>query len=372
MKKKVLAILSFPAPYRVGVFAELVKYYDIDVFFVHNSDEERSSEYYCKSGQLQFYLLNSIKGRMKYYNCLRKIYKYEYVIPYDAISRYARYAIYLCKLFGIPYFINCDGAILKRNVLRDCVKRILFKDAAACFASGKSAFEYFKYYGVPKNRIYIHNFTSLTAHDILSKPFNNCEKETLRNKLDIPNCQLVLAIGQFIHRKGFDILLKAWKKICHPATLLLIGGGGERSMYERLIQEFHFNNVIIHDFMPKQEIYRYYQAADIFVLPTREDIWGLVVNEAMAQGLPVITTDNCVAGVELIENGVNGYVVKTGSESELAEKINTLLEQPELVACMAENNVRKMTGWTMENVALRHREVIEKALLPWERKTGNG
>lgn len=50
-------------------------------------------------------------------------------------------------------------------------------------------------------------------------------------------------------------------------------------------------------------------AADIFVHPTREDIWGLVVNEAMAKGLPVITTDRCVAGLELIKNESVGRIV---------------------------------------------------------------
>ena len=62
-------------------------------------------------------------------------------------------------------------------------------------------------------------------------------------------------------------------------------------------------------------------AADAFVLPTREDIWGLVINEAMAYGLPVVTTDRCNAGLELIKNNVNGYVVHVDDKGELAKKL---------------------------------------------------
>ena len=80
--------------------------------------------------------------------------------------------------------------------------------------------------------------------------------------------------------------------------------------------------------MSKQELFQYYLASDIFVLPTREDVWGLVVNEAMACGLPVITTNKCGAGIELIENGVNGMIVKAGDSDSLAKGIETLLNSP--------------------------------------------
>lgn len=70
---------------------------------------------------------------------------------------------------------------------------------------------------------------------------------------------------------------------------------------------------------------KYYKAADLFVLPTREDIWGLVINEAMAYGLPIITTDKCVAGVQLLNNQ-ELTIIPTNDISSLATAINYLLK----------------------------------------------
>ena len=70
------------------------------------------------------------------------------------------------------------------------------------------------------------------------------------------------------------------------------------------IAVFHFI-----DFLQTSELKQYYKLSDIFVLPTKYDVWGLVVNEAMSQGLPVISTSACVAAIELVSNGYNGYVI---------------------------------------------------------------
>ena len=79
--------------------------------------------------------------------------------------------------------------------------------------------------------------------------------------------------------------------------------------YINYISEHQLTNVFFFDFMNKELLFKYYQISDLFVLPTREDIWGLVINEAMANGLPIITTDKCVAGKELIND--NGYIISS-------------------------------------------------------------
>ena len=76
-------------------------------------------------------------------------------------------------------------------------------------------------------------------------------------------------------------------------------------------------NINFLEFEKKEVLYKYYKAADLFILPTREDIWGLVINEAMAHGLPVITTKKCVAGMELVIKGVNGEIVEVEDFTEM-------------------------------------------------------
>ena len=361
-RKKALVTSSYPAPYRVGVFQELAKVYDLDVFFDTSTNENRNENWFCKSGDLYFEVLNNETSWKHFKEKLKNIKQYDFIIAYDYTRRPSRYVILKARIHGIPYFINCDGSIphkgIWRNLLKWIVYPFIFKGATGCFASGESAVKNYLKYGAKEDRIFIHHFTSLTEQDILKKPYSKEEKCLAKEELGLPQKTLVLSIGQFIRRKGFDILLRAWKDIDCDAALLLIGGGDERSMYEDMIHELNLKNVMIRDFMPKSEIFRYYKAADIFVLPTREDIWGLVINEAMAQGIPIITTDNCVAGVELIKNGVNGYVVKTGSVEELSCRLNKILQEPKMMTSMILNNINSMDEWTMKNVAQSHIKYI--------------
>ena len=92
-------------------------------------------------------------------------------------------------------------------------------------------------------------------------------------------------------------------------------------------------------------------AADVFVLPTREDIWGLVINEAMAYGLPVITTDKCNAGLELIQNGINGFVIKKDSEKELMEAVTRALSECTILGALALHEIK---DYTIESMVLTH------------------
>jgi glycosyltransferase involved in cell wall biosynthesis len=94
------------------------------------------------------------------------------------------------------------------------------------------------------------------------------------------------------------------------------------------------------------------KASDLFVLPTREDIWGLVINEAMTQGLPVITTDNCMAGLEMIKD--KNCIVPVGNSVKLSESINYLLSDPEQLKKIGENNLNTIKEYSIEKMAFAH------------------
>ena len=144
--------------------------------------------------------------------------------------------------------------------------------------------------------------------------------------------------------------------------LLIIGGGDLAPEYEKFIREHHLKNVHILGFMDKERVMKYYMASDLFVLPTREDIWGLVINEAMANGLPVITTDRCIAGRELVKNGENGYLVPAEDPDELRERMMAILADDGLRQHMKEANIGKMQDNTMENIVKSHIPVIDSLL----------
>ena len=109
-------------------------------------------------------------------------------------------------------------------------------------------------------------------------------------------------------------------------------------------------------FQSKEELKKWYQAADAFVLPTREDIWGLVINEAMAQGLPIITTDKCIAGLELVKEGENGYIVPVDNIKFLGKTLNKIFTQDYYK--MGQKSLELILNYTIENMTRCHKEVF--------------
>ena len=299
--KKVLVLSSFPAPYRVAVFKGLSNYYNLDVFFGDDKDQNRNKEYFEKKILL-------IIMSYRFLVIIKYLKSVDFVLAYDWAQRYALKVEFKCILKGVPYIINCDGAFIEEgkglaSSVKSIIKRFFIQKARLCLSSGKYASRYFEYYGASKENIKEHNFSSLFKKDLLKFPISQNEKILLRQNLKLNKSKMVLAVGQFIKRKGFDIMLSAWKDFDDEFQLVIIGGGEEKNKYIELINNNYLNNVFLIDFLSKEKIKEYYLAADVFVLPTREDIWGLVVIEALAVGVPVISTNKCIAALELIKNG---------------------------------------------------------------------
>lgn len=357
MSKKILVISSYPAPYRVSVFRGLAEVYETEVFFEFIKDQSRSADWFVRD--TRFHILCDADARKRFKFCLKHLKEYDLVLAYDYNNRNAMSLMFRCMVRQVPYCINCDGAFIHSHWLKDRIKRLFISRAAACFASGEYAGRYFRHYGAKKERIYYHRFTSLSEEDICKSQASKEEKEHRKKSLGLTQERTVLTIGQFIPRKGIDILLKAWKTLDRTAWLVIVGGGELEEEYMRIVEEEGFQHVILRGFMKKEEIFSYYRASDVFVLPTREDIWGLVINEAMACGLPVVATDRCIAAKELIQNDENGYVVPAENPQALRDALQKVLSDEGLRERMSVNNLKKINGCTIDAIVKKHIEVID-------------
>lgn len=357
---KVLIHSIFPAPYRTGVFELLKKQFDVIVFFERISNENRNKDWFVRNDQ--YHLLTKKEDCALYKSEMKKLNEYDLVLAYDYSTFLAMKLMLKCIIEKIPYMINCDGAFINPHLVKDQIKRFFIKRAAGCLANGEHSKLYFKYYGATDDNIYMHNFSSLYEKDILKQNYNLEEKAAFKSDLGLENKPTAITVGQFIYRKGFDVLINSWANVRKEYNLLIIGGGDKKHEYQDQITSLGLKNVQLIDFMTPQQLKYYYRASDLFVLPTREDVWGLVINEAMASGLPVITTDKCIAGLELIKENQNGFIVPINDEKELAMKINTILSDYELSNNMAQYNLKKIKNYTIENIAKNHIEVFSKLL----------
>lgn len=177
------------------------------------------------------------------------------------------------------------------------------------------------------------------------------------------NCsgKKVIAVGRYTPQKGFDILISAWKKVTerYPDWSLNIYGEGElKESYQKQIDELKLNGSCFLK-EPVKNIYDKYIESSIFVLSSHDEGFGMVIIEAMSCGLPVVSFSCPCGPKEMIENGINGILVKNGDGEELANQICCLIEKPELRKKIAEQAYIYSRKYYMENIAGRWKSLFE-------------
>ncbi len=166
--------------------------------------------------------------------------------------------------------------------------------------------------------------------------------ETARNAPEFPDWRkgypkhLILYIGQMIERKGVPDLIRAFQSIkARDLGLVLVGDGPERERYQR---EFEgVDRVYWEGYKQSRDLGPFLAAADVLVMPSRLELWGLVVNEAMASGLPVISTTCSGSTTDLVEEGVTGYSFEAKDEMALATLLKSVADHPDRWAEMGGN-----------------------------------
>lgn len=365
---KALFTTNITSPYRIEFFNELSKYCDLTVTFERKTAKDRKKEWtQFKNINFKKIDLRGIKIGNETSFCpeiikyLKKN-KFDIIIVGGYSTPTGMLLIKYLKKNKIPFILNCDGGMKKdteRKILLK-IKKYFISSATYWLSTGNITDEYLEYYGAKKEKIYRYNFTSVKNEQIL-KDISQKEKNIFKEQLGLKSRYIVISVGTYIYRKGFDILIKSAKYIDKDIEVIIVGDKPTKE-YLELIDKYNITNVRFIDFMSKEILEKYYKASDIFVLPTREDIWGLVINEAMAKGLPIITTDKCVAGMELVKDKENGYIVPVEDYKAIAEKINLIINNVQLRKKMSKQNIEKIKLYTIENMAKQHIEIFNKII----------
>ena len=128
------------------------------------------------------------------------------------------------------------------------------------------------------------------------------------------------------------------------------------------MEELNIKRVHFVGFKSREELRNYYIAADLFVFPTREDIWGLVLNEAMSYGLPCVASSRAISSNELVDPGRNGYLIEPENVDEMADKLNHLSASRKERIRMGEAAFMKAQEYTIEKMAQRHMEIFKELI----------
>lgn len=360
---KVLYLTNIPSPYRVAYFNELGKKCDLTVVFEKSSSTERDDSWKIYNFKtFKGIVLNGISIRTDAAVCpgvitYLKRDRFEHIVVTNMSSPTGLLAIAWLKRLKIPYSIEGDGAFAGDGKgFKEKLKKWVISSAKECFSTSKEHDKYYLTYGADANRIYRYPFTSVYDRYILQTPIDKTSKESIKREIGIREKQMILSVGAFIPRKGLDLLIKAMSDLPKDWGVYLVGGEPTED-YLKLKNELTLDNLHFVGFKKTDELKLFYAAADLFVLPTREDIWGLVINEALAYALPVVTTNRCIAGMELVRNGFNGCIVEHNCVEALQEGIKTLIESEEYREQCSRNALKIIREYTIEKMVEAHMHV---------------
>lgn len=171
----------------------------------------------------------------------------------------------------------------------------------------------------------------------------------------------VIAVGRYVYQKGFDLLLQAWAKIesHHPDWQLAVYGDGDRSPYEQLMKELDIdvNRCRLNGKVKDIEIE--YRKSSLFVFSSRFEGFGMVLVEAMACGLPVVSFACPCGPKDIVFDGQDGLLAENGNVDDLAEKLLFLMEHPDEIKRMSLKAIQKSEKYGIENIAKVWRKLFE-------------
>lgn len=198
---------------------------------------------------------------------------------------------------------------------------------------------------------------SVIPHGLRLQPTHGLSQEAARRSLDLPpDDPVVLYVGRLLRIKGVHHLLGAFPCVLTRfprARLLIVGEGEERQTLQTSAQRLGLlPRVAFLGTLPHEDVIRCMRAADVFVLPSLVESFGIVLLEAMSCGLPVVASR--VMGIPyIVEDGLNGFLTAAGDEDALADRIMALLSDPDLRARMGEHNRSKAAAYLMPRIADR-------------------
>lgn len=280
---------------------------------------------------------------------------------YDAIwlhgYGYAAYvlAFLAAKSAGIPVFMRSETTLglartSWRKSLRDVILRQFYKLVNGFLAIGTANADYYRSLGVPHSKIFPVPYTVDNERFISAANVDATQRCNLRKKYGLPaDLPVVLYASKFMRRKHPDDLIEAaliLKRQEIDVTLFMVGSGEmERELRDRVAQT-GLENVVFAGFINQAELPLVYTASDVFVLPAENEPWGLIVNEVMCAGRPVLVGYGVGCVPDLVKDGVNGFHVIPGKPETLAAAMAKLVNNETLRQRMGQASLQIIQTWS--------------------------
>lgn len=362
MKKKVVIITNIPSPYRVDFFyylQENVKKYDF--YVIYSSPFNKTRKWHVDEEKIQ----NSVYLKSKRIKIKKRYDELDYIIPYGVgkalkelnpdlvvameYNPTVLLAMHWCRKNKVPYISWTDGTLYaERNLKKPHMwaRKYIIKRADAFIGSSTASKETQIAYGAAPEKCFVSYLTVDIDKYLTVKGSYGSRK--------------LVYVGSLILRKGLDLLINALAKTPDDIRLVIVGTGREQEELERQAAQLGIaDRIEYRGFLEGKALRDCYEECDVFVLPTREDCYGLVILEAMCASLPVISSKYADGAADLISQGVNGEIVDPENADEFAAVIAQILENEEKLAKMGQASYELAHNYAFEQVSKGYVDAID-------------
>lgn len=266
------------------------------------------------------------------------------------------YGIMLATIKRIPVFFRGESNLVctSGSPVKDLFIRWLVNQAQALLWVSTANKEYYQHYGAQPKQLFF------TPYAVDNKYFQEKVeraaekvprlKEELGISVDMP---VILYASKWMARKNPLLLLDAFADMLQAgvrACLVYIGDGALRHTLEARVDQLNLHrHVKLLGFKNQTELPTYYALCDLFVLPSNQEPFGLVINEVMNAGKAVLTTDEVGAAKDLVHNGRNGFVIRAGDKEALKDALTAAVSDKNRLQQMGVESLQIINQWNYEN-----------------------
>ncbi|MCS3642386.1 glycosyltransferase family 4 protein [Salinibacter ruber] len=253
----------------------------------------------------------------------------------------------------------------ERHWWRELPKRRLLRVAGAALVGGRAHEEYLEMLGLPPDQVFWGYDVVDNDHFARGAQRARRQAETRGDLFGLPR-PYFLASGRFVEKKNFPGLIEAFagyrRTVADPWDLVILGDGPTRPDIEQAINRNELRDAVhLPGFKQYDELPPYYGLAGAFVHPSTTEQWGLVVNEAMAVGLPVLVSERCGCAPDLVDAGRNGYTFDPADPSDIAHTLQRVSQAEDGLDEMGQASREIIANWTPDRFGRGLERAVEQA-----------
>jgi len=376
MKRRLVILTEIISPYRTPLFNALARQPEVDlhvIFLAETDPSLRQWQVYKQEIRFSYEVLRSWRKRIGRYNSLLNFGLgralntaapdaivfggYNYVASWQAL--------FWARARGVPFFLWSESNLpdVRRGyALVEMLKDEFLRQCSGFAVAGRSAREYLRAHKVREDLIF--SAPDAVDNDLFAAGAADSRRNALalRAELGLPG-RYFLFVGRIVPEKGVFDLLAAYAKLDERRRqqigLVYVGDGAFRRQLEERAASISPGMIRCAGFVQRNPLATYYALAEMLILPTYSDPWGLVVNEAMACGLPVLVSRVAGCAADLVMDNWNGFLISPGDVSAMSAAMGSIADNAQLCTSMGANSVQLISRYSPAAWALGISRAIE-------------